>query len=139
MTKQNQLNLTSIVYTFILVLRYQHCSIGDNVIYGLLSKHLFQRKLKVTKSIYEKQCLPVSRKNERHSLKQFVFIRNTLEENFSGVLLFRVCRSFLFRQSKRLEVYFGLYKSALHFQGREDEVNTACEKFIQFFTNRCLV
>ena len=54
-----------------------HCYCGDNVKYGLLSKHLLQRKLqyggwknlKVTTKFYKKQWLPVIKWNKKYSSK----------------------------------------------------------------------
>ena len=68
---------------------------GGKVKYGLLSKHLFQRKLqygrlqnlKVTTNFYKKHWLPVIKWNEKRSLKQVVSITCTsITKSFSATI-----------------------------------------------------
>ena len=79
--------------------------------YGLLSKHLFQTAQQHggyikprgnDKFTYNKECLPVIKRNKKHSLKQVVTIRYTLGKDFLELLHFKVCEMFLFRQSKEV-------------------------------------
>ena len=79
---------------------------GDNVKYGLLSKHLFQRKLqygwwnnlKVTTNFNKKQWLSVIKWNQKHSPKKVVSIKRTLDKKFFVAAFLKVCESFLLRQ-----------------------------------------
>ena len=69
---------------------------GDNGKYGLISKHLFQRKLqyggwknlKVTTKFYKKQWLRVIKGDKYHSSKQVVSIICTLDETFFAANIF---------------------------------------------------
>ena len=75
------------------------------------SKNLaVERNFKVTINFYKKLCLPVITWNKKYLFKQIVRITYPLEETF------------LFKQSKKLAVYFGLCESSLVFQRRKDQI-----------------
>ena len=69
-----------------------------------------------------------------HHTEQKTFIEASCTNNihtrefFLQLQLLEVSKSFLFRQSKKLVVYFGMYESSLIFQRREDQINTVCKK-----------
>ena len=65
---------------------------------------------KLTINFYKKLCLPVIKWNKKYLFKQIVRITYPLEETF------------LFKQSKKLVVYFGLCESSLVFQRRKDQI-----------------
>ena len=44
------------------------------------------------------------------------------------MLILKVCEFFLFRETKKVIVYFGLYESPLHFCGGEGHLNIIFEK-----------
>ena len=48
------------------------------------------------------------------------------------MLLLRVCKFFLFRESKSTKVYFGLYESTLYFQKRKGQTNIIKRSRISF-------
>ena len=61
----------------------------------------------------EKHCLSVVTWNKNNLSQQVVPITYTLEKRFFAVaILLKVYESFLFRQSKKLVIYFGLYESS---------------------------
>ena len=97
-----------------------HCYCGNNVKYGLFSKHLFQRKRqyggwkkshsneklleKITSSSYhmeQKTSIEVSCTHDTHWRKSFF-----------QLLLLKACESLRFGQIKNLSVYFDLYESS---------------------------
>ena len=80
-----------------------------------------EKNLRVATNFYKKHCLPVVTWNKNNLSKQIVPITYQLEKRFFAVaMLLKVCESFLFREQKKLAVYFGLYESSLDFQRRED-------------------
>ena len=88
-----------------------------------------EKNFRVTISFYKKHCLPVVTWNKNNLSKQIVPIKHTLKKRFFAVvILLKVCESFLFRQSEKLVVYFGLYGSSLVSQRSEGQINTVYEK-----------
>ena len=71
-----------------------------------------EKNLRVIINFYEKLCLPVITWKKRYLSKQVVPITYTLEK------IFFQPEFFLFRQSEKLDVYFGLSESSLLFQRR---------------------
>ena len=53
-------------------------------------------------SLDKKECLPVITWNKKHSSKQVVSIIYTIEKGFFATATFKVCQTFLFRQSKKV-------------------------------------
>ena len=88
-----------------------------------------EKNFRLTISFYKKHCLPVVTWNKNNLSKQIVPIKHTLKKRFFAVvILLKVCESFLFRQSEKLVVYFGLYGSSLVSQRSEGQINTVYEK-----------
>ena len=88
-----------------------------------------EKNFRVTISFYKKHCLPVVTWNKNNLSKQIVPMKHTLKKRFFAVvILLKVCESFLFRQSEKLVVYFGLYGSSLVSQRSEGQINTVYEK-----------
>ena len=94
-----------------------HCYCGDNLKYGLLSKHLFQRNqqyglwknIKITTNFYQKQRLPVIEWIKKHPSNQVASIKYTLEKKLFQLLLLKVCESFQSWESKKtwsIEVFY---------------------------------
>ena len=55
---------------------------------------------------------------------------------FLELLLLEGCELFLFRQSEKLAVYFGLWEFYLDVQSREDQINTVYERTNFLFVTR---
>ena len=69
---------------------------------------------------FKKQCLPVIIRNKEYMSKQVVPIADIMEKTFIAVtIVLNVCELFLFRESKKIVVYFGLYQSSSF--SREDQ------------------
>ena len=94
-----------------------HCYCGDNIKYGLLSKHLFQRKWqygcwKTAVDSNDKLLEKITSSNYHMEQKTFIeasciYNIHTGEKCFLQLLLWKVWESFRFGQIKKLEVCFG--------------------------------
>ena len=84
-----------------------------------------EKNLRVATNFYKKLCIPVITRNEKHLSKQVAALIHTLGKFFFlELLLLEGCELFLFRQSEKLAVYFGLWEFYLDVQSREDQINT---------------
>ena len=73
-----------------------------------------EKNFMVTINFYKKHCLPVVTCNKNSLSKKVAPMTYTLKKRFFVVaILLKVCASFLFRQSKTLVVYFGLYEFSI--------------------------
>ena len=74
-----------------------------------------KKSLRVTKNFNEK-CRALITWSKKHSSKQVVPITYTLEKkSFLKLLLLKDCESFIFRETIKIVVCFGLYQSTLGF------------------------
>ena len=63
---------------------------------------MVEKNLRVMINFLKKHCLPVITCNKNNLSKQVVSMTYTLEKRFFAVaILLKVCKSFLFRQSKK--------------------------------------
>ena len=100
-----------------------HCYCGNNVKYGLFSKHLFQRKRQYGgwKKSHSNEKLLEKITSSSYHMEQKTSIGASCTYNihthwrkrFLQLLLLKVCGSFRFWQIKKFEVHFGLYESSL--------------------------
>ena len=101
-----------------------HCYCGDMVKYGLLSKHLFQRKQQhgwFKKSHFNnKLCEKITSASYQVEQKTFIeasciYSIHTGEKHFCSCYFWRFVSRLDSDRLKKCEVYFGLYESSLTF------------------------
>ena len=89
-----------------------NCYCRDNVKYGPLSKHFFQRtqqhggwkSLRDNDKLFKTQCLSVITQNKKHSSKQVIAITYTLGKRFVAAIIFEgLSVAFLRREYKKMQ------------------------------------